>query len=98
MGRQIPTLLRQSGFNNILMHPESVNTLGMNHEERESLFNTVFSFIMIDLPLLMRKYPDEKKYREYYDWMKSVYEDMEKAFQSDDLFYQMGNVLFTANK
>jgi 2-polyprenyl-3-methyl-5-hydroxy-6-metoxy-1,4-benzoquinol methylase len=97
-GRQIPSLLKKSGFNNISLHPESINTLGMNHDEKEALFNTNFLFILIDLPILIKKYPDEKKYSEYYKWITSVYDQMEELFQSDDFFYQMGTVLFTAEK
>ena len=97
-GRQIPNLLKEAGFNNIILHPESINTLGMNHDDKEALFNTNFSFIIIDLPLLMKRYPDEKKYKEYDKWMKSSYEEMERSFQADDFFYQMGTVLFTAKK
>jgi SAM-dependent methyltransferase len=97
-GRQIPTLLKKAGFNNILLHPESINSLDMSHDDKEALFNTNFSFIIIDLPLLMKRYPDERKYREYYDWMKNAYEEMEESFQSEDFFYQMGTVVFTAKK
>ena len=44
------------------------------------------------------KYPDEKKYVEYNNWMNKVYEDMEEYFQSKDFFYQMGTIKFTAEK
>ena len=33
-GRKIPTLLKKSGFRNILLHPESINNLGMSHDEK----------------------------------------------------------------
>jgi 2-polyprenyl-3-methyl-5-hydroxy-6-metoxy-1,4-benzoquinol methylase len=95
-GRQIYSLLQKSGFKNISLHPESINTIHRSHDEREALFQINFNFVLGDLKLAKEKYPNDDKLANDYDWMIAAYEELEELFQRDDFFYQMGTVVYSA--
>jgi len=91
-GRQIYSFLKKSGYSNIQMHPESINTIGRSHDDRETLFNINFGFVQGDLELAKETYVKE------YKWMEEAFDELEELFQSTDFFYQMGTVVYTASK
>jgi len=97
-GRQIYSLLKKSGFNDIQIHPESINTIGRSHDDREALFHINFDYVLGDLRLATEKYPDSAEWAGAYEWMLDAYEELEELFQRDDFFYQMGTIVFSAKK
>lgn len=97
-GRQIPHLLHKTGFRDARLVKCGVNTMGMDYDEREALFDTYFSIIKMDFDRLAEEVPDDKQYHEYRDWLAEHYADMEDAFHEDDFFFSLGFVLFTARR
>ena len=97
-GRQIPHLLHKTGFRDVRLVKCGVNTMGMDYDEREALFDTYFSIIKMDFDRLAEEVPDDKQYSEYRDWLAEHYADMEDAFHEDDFFFSLGFVLFTARR
>lgn len=97
-GRQIPHLLHKTGFRDVRLVKCGVNTMGMDYDEREALFDTYFSIIKMDFDRLAEEVPDDKQYSEYRDWLAEHYADMEDAFLEDDFFFSLGFVLFTARR
>mgnify|MGYP005849884711 CR=1 FL=1 len=95
-GREIYSLLKRTGFRDIKLHPSQVDTIGMDFDQRELLFNINFSFIRADLHDAARSEPD--KYGEDWEWFREAYEDLEELFQSEEFYYRMGTMVFTATK
>ena len=97
-GRQILPLLRRAGFRNIALEKLCMTTVGMDYEERSALFDVYFSFILEDLKIMVDRYPDDKMLQRDLDWYRDVYDDLEERFHSDDFFFSLGFMLFTAQK
>lgn len=97
-GRQIPHLLRKTGFRNVKLIKCGVNTMGMDYDEREALFDMYFSIIKMDFDKLSAEDPRNDHYNECNDWLVEHYDDMRDAFHEDDFFFSLGFVLFTARR
>ena len=97
-GRQIYTLLKHAGYVDVRLEKMGLNTMGMDYDERSAFFDTYFSFIIEDLKFMAEKYPNDKKIKEDYEWYSKNYETMEERFQSDDFFFNLGFVMYTAKK
>lgn len=97
-GRQIYSLLVKAGFKGIKMYSESINTINKSHDEKEALFKTNFAYIIRNLKDAVQKYPEDKALADDYNWINESYEELEEMFQVEGFFYQMGSVVFTAQK
>ncbi|MGM9858846.1 MAG: TIR domain-containing protein [Bacilli bacterium] len=97
-GREIFTLLKRSGFKKVELEKMGLSTVNMDYEERSALFETYFSFVLEDLKLMHDKYPNDKRISLDFDWYKSKYDSLEQEFQDDNFFFNLGFVLFTAQK
>ena len=97
-GRQIPHLLHKTGFRDAKLVKCGVNTVGMDYDERQALFDTYFSIVKMDFDRLAEEVPDNKQYRDYRDWLAEHYADMEDAFLEEDFFFSLGFMLFTAKR
>lgn len=97
-GRQIPHLLHKTGFRDAKLVKCGVNTVGMDYDERQALFDTYFSIVKMDFDRLAEEVPDNKQYRDYRDWLAEHYADMEDAFLEEDFFFSLGFMLFTARR
>ena len=97
-GREIPTLLAKAEMCDIKLEKMGINSLGMNYDEKDALFNTYFSFILSDTRNRYEKAPHERDNKEDYEWLESVYERLEDEFHKPDFFFSLGFVIFTATK
>ena len=97
-GRQIPYFLRKSGYRDINLVRAGLNTLEMDFDEREALFHIYFSFIYGDFATLAQQSPGNTLYCESAEWMKKHYEELADEFMSDDFFFSLGFMLYTAKK
>lgn len=97
-GRQIYSFLKKAGFKKINLVKTGLSTINMDYEQKEALFNTYFSFILDDIRILKGKYPEDKSYADAYRFLDSVYEKLEEDFQSEEFFFSLGFMLFTASK
>ena len=73
-----------------------VSTVGMNKAQRRDLFDIYFSFILADLKDMVEKYPFDKRYRSDYEWYSANYNELERRFISEDFFFSLGFMLYTA--
>ncbi len=97
-GRQIPHYLITNGFKNIQLETVGVNTLNMDYDQRQALFDTYFDFVLEDCGIMAKKYPDNLSINEDYKWIKQSFSDLEDNFQENGFFFSLGFVLFTAEK
>ena len=97
-GRQIYTFLKRSGYKNVCLEKSGLSTIGMDFDERAALFHTYFSFITEDLKIMNQRYPNNKQILEDLNWYEEVYEDLELSFQEDSFYFNLGFVLFTAQR
>jgi len=97
-GRQVYTLLKRAGYKNISLRGQGINTIHMSYEERDALFNTYFSFIPEVVEHMMRKYPENNEIRADYQWLQENYNDLEEQFHTEDFFFQLGIMTYTAVK
>lgn len=97
-GREIPTLLTKAEMCDIKLEKMGINSLGMNYDEKDALFNTYFSFILSDTRNRYEKAPHKRENKEDYEWLESVYERLEEEFHEPYFFFSLGFVIFTATK
>lgn len=97
-GRQIFTLLKQTGYRNIALEKLCMTTVGMDFDQKEALFETYFSFILEDLKIMVERYPNNKSLKDDLYWYEDAYEQLEEEFQNESFFFALGFIIFTANK
>ncbi len=97
-GREIYTMLKDTGFKDIKLENLGLSTVGMDYDEREALFDTYFSFIAGDLQSMAQKYPDSEHYKTAHKWIQDHYDRLESEFMRDDFFFVLGFMLFSARK
>ncbi len=97
-GRQIYTLLMRSGYKNVVFEKMGISTPGMDYEQRAALFDTYFSFILEELKIYVNEHPEDNRAAKDLEWYDSVYENLEAKFQDNNFFFNLGFVMFTANR
>lgn len=95
-GREIYTLLKNTGFRNVQLHDVVVDTVDMDFDERQLLFSTNFSDIKADL--INAANSNSGEYDQELNWFLDAYEELEQLFVQDDFYYRQGDVVFTATK
>lgn len=95
-GRQIYTLLRHAGFENINLNLAGINTINMDYDQREDMFDTFFTFLRADSKLMVEKYPDNQVYRDDYNWICKNYDDLNQEMHDKDFFFSFGFMIYTA--
>lgn len=97
-GREIFTILQDAKFNNIKLEKLGMSTVGMDLDEREAFFDVYFSFILADTLLMMQRYPENEDYKKDYQWLSSQYDELEEAFYQDNFFFNIGFMIYTAER
>lgn len=97
-GRQIQGFLRKSGFKNIELLKNGINTVGMDYDDKLALFEIYFSFIKQDYIDLVRENSNESVYLSNAKWMEDNYPKMEEEFIEEDFFFNLGFMLFKARR
>ncbi len=97
-GRQVYTLLKRAGYQEVCLEKLGLSTIGMDFDERSALFDTYFSFIVEDLKIMVERYPSKTEIRQDLEWYKDTYESLEQQFQDEAFYFNLGFVLFTAKK
>lgn len=95
-GRQVYTLLSKMGMTDISLIKQGINTVRMDFNQRQALFDTYFSFIMEDLEIMVDRYPDSEKIMDDYKWFSEKYDDLEEEFHSNEFFFNLGFMMFVA--
>ena len=90
--------MKKLGFKDITLHKNGFNSIGMTYEEKQAFFDIYFSFIKEDYYLMTKKYYDDKKINDEYEWYSNVYYHMEEEFLSDSFFFNLGLLIYTAKK
>ncbi len=96
--RQIPTYLLTAGFTRVCIEKIGVNTLNMNYDERQALFDTYFRFVLEDCDIMANKYPTNVSINDDNKWLKETYATLEDAFHDHGFFFNLGFMMFTAKK
>lgn len=95
-GRELYTLLKRSGYNNICLQKSGLSSVGMDYEQKSAFFDVIFMFIKQGIVQAAKENPENSQLRADRDWFLSVYEDLEEAFLSEEFFISFGFILFTA--
>lgn len=97
-GRQIYSYLSKNGFSKIKLIKSGLSTIGLNYEERQALFDTYFSFILDDLKIMHQRYPEDSKIQENLTWYADNYDEIEEKFHDESFMFNLGFMLFSAEK
>lgn len=97
-GRQIHSFLKKSGFNDIKLEAQSLNTIGMDYDDKQAFFEVYFSFILGDIKIMHGKYPSNQSLQEECEWYTDTYDSLEEHFQRDDFMFSLGFMMYTATK
>lgn len=97
-GRQVPYLLKKAGFRDVRLVKCGLDTLGMDYDERQALFDTYFSIIKQDYRTLSTTRQNNENYRLAQKWIEQNYDDAEDAFHEENFFFSLGFMLFVAKR
>ncbi len=97
-GRQIFTLLTNAGFKQIRLEKMGINTIGMDFDEKQAMFNIYFDFTLGDLAIMSKKYPNDKSVQDNYKWLSNKFSDLEDKFHENNFIFNLGMVMYTARK
>ena len=97
-GRQVPTLLQRAGFRDVTFERNGLSTVGLDTESRLALFHTYFDFVSEDLETMASRHPDDAAVRADMEWYVQQLPEFEEEFRSDDFFFQLGFMTFSARR
>ena len=97
-GREIPTILSTSELKNIKLEKMCLNSIGMDYDEKDALFDIYFSFILEDAKARYQANPDVRINKSDYEWIKDNYDDLQTEFHNRDFFFNLGFITFSAIK
>lgn len=97
-GRQIYTNLIRAGYKQVSLEKQGFSSIGLNKDEKESMFILYFKFIFDDIQWLHEKHPDNSEYEEEYEWYKKNYDRIFEEFMMDDFVFSIGFQIYLAKK
>ncbi len=97
-GRQIYTLLTNAGYNQIKLEKMGINTIGMDFDEKQAMFNIYFDFVLGDLAIMAKKYPNDKTIQDNLKWLSTTFSDLEDKFHENNFVFNLGTMIYTAKK
>ncbi len=97
-GRQIPYMLSKTGYKDIKLLKQGINTLGMDYDEKEEFFDMRFGYFEEVYTTLSEENPNDKYASSGLTFIKEHYNDIEEEFTEDHFFFNFGVVLFTAKR
>ena len=97
-GRQIPHLLHKCGYKDTKLVKVGIDSLGLDYDEMDSLFEMCFGYFKEDYELFVENGSNDKKALEIACWFNEHYQELEDAFHEDGFFYMFGIVLYIARR
>ena len=97
-GREVPYLLKKSGYKDIKLLKCGLDSLGMDYDEKAALFDIYFPFSKAEFATLAERFPDNSIYAENSKWFADNYSYLQNSFMNEDFFFSLGFMLFTATK
>lgn len=96
IGREVFTLLKMLGANEIHRCPNLLTTVDMSQRNKERLFNAWFGYEIDEFKSLIEEEPDNLLYKSDLKWFEDHLPDMEREFLRDDFFFSAGFVYYYA--
>ena len=96
--RELYSSLLLAGFKNVNIVRKGLSSENMDYDEKQSMFDIYFSFVLDDLRIQTHRHPDDEYYANEYKWLSSIYEDIETEFLKREFFFNLGFMCFLATK
>ena len=97
-GRQIYSYLKKLHMSNIQLKLNGINTVNMDYDRRNALYELYFSgCIKEDIRRMMEKYKDNSLYKAWYNWFLEHEEDMQESFFESSFFFNLGILIYVCN-
>ena len=97
-GRQIPYMLSKTGYKDVELIKQGINTLGMDYDEKEEFFDMRFGYFEEVYTTLSKENPNDKYAASGLAFIKEHYNEIEEEFTEDHFFFNFGVVLFAAKR
>lgn len=97
-GRQIPYMLSKTGYKDVELVKQGINTLGMDYDEKEEFFDMRFGYFEEVYTTLSEENPNDKYAASGLAFIKEHYNEIEEEFTEDHFFFNFGVVLFAAKR
>lgn len=95
-GRQVFSLLKERGYESIVLESTGISTVGMDKAQRETFYDVIFGFIENGLNKEVVKNPKSEEFKQYKAWFDDKKESLEHIFLMDEFFFFLGFVIYTA--
>lgn len=86
-GRKLYYYLKKSGFKNIQMHYDVLDTINKSQEEREDLFNVQFIPRYHIMRRLLEMNPNDAALKTQFEWFNEAMEELEIDFVGNEYLY-----------
>lgn len=73
-----------------------INTSTMSLEDKKRLFISYFTFAKREFELLLKKEPDNEKYKENIEFIEDYVDDIERSFESEEFIFNSGFFIYIA--
>jgi len=95
-GRELFTLLHRSGYKNISLERAGLNSVGMEYDEKEAFFDTIFQFLRNGIRVTHQNDPTNKEIKAEKEWLEENFDELEEKFLSADFFVNLGFITYVA--
>lgn len=95
-GRELYTLLKRSGYHDIVLEKMGLSSVGMDYDEKAAFFDIIFKFIKQGISKAAFTHPNDMQLKADCRWLEDEYDDLEEKFLSDEFFMNFGFILYTA--
>ena len=95
-GREVYSMLVNRGYKDIKLEKISINTVGMDDDDKEALFATVFRFIKNGIRKELEVDPENEEFLFYQEWYDNVYPELETRFMDENFLFNFGFMIYTA--
>ncbi len=93
--RQVYNTMKKLGAKEINLERCGLSTASMEYDEKRLLFKSWFSFIPNDFKQLLKKEPQNEKYKKIVKWIDENFDELEEEFFSEDFLFNSGYIFYT---
>ena len=97
-GKEIYSHLKLAGFSNVSIEKQGLNTVGLDFDEVESLFNVYFGDIAKTAYITCESHPESIFLANEAQWAKEHIDEALNLFHRNDFVFSLGYIIYVAKK
>lgn len=95
-GKEIYSLLKNSGYSKVKIAKQGLNTSEMNVDDKETLFNIYYGYIPTAMKTMLEKNPDNLEIIGDKKWVDEIIDEALIRFLKTDFIFSLGYIIYLA--